>query len=209
MASKMYSTTRLAVTGIAALAWLPGTIVCTSALHPIVGGYTLVFSAAMLMAAALYWPRSRITKGWSLVGLAVTTTLMYGYMIEPQFAALAPRPGDWGTMVIKPLIDCLNLACAGAGGSIIASDGEHNRVELPIQGRAPGEENVPQGSEQLSHLSSSIHLKLDGQAQLVRSLETTLQVLTSEHRQLKRLIWICAGSVGALVALALATLTNH
>lgn len=169
----------------------------------------LVFSAAMLMGISLYWPRSRITKGLSLVGLAVTTTLMYGYVIEPQFAALAPRPGDWGVMVIKPLIDCLNLACAGAGGSIIASDGEHNRVELPVNGRAPGEEKAPQGSEQLSHLSSSIYLKLDGQAQLVKSLESTLQVLTSEHRQLKRSIWICAGSVSALVALALVTLTNH
>ncbi len=58
----------------------------------------LVFSAAMLMGISLYWPRSRITKGLSLVGLAVTTTLMYGYVIEPQFAALAPRPGDWGVL---------------------------------------------------------------------------------------------------------------
>ncbi|HFL7941103.1 TPA: hypothetical protein ACG5DM_004196 [Pseudomonas putida] len=211
MVSKTYSTKKLAIIAIAALAWFLGTVVCTYALHPIVSGYTLVISAAVLMAAALYWLQDRLTKGWSLVGLAVTTTWMYGYIIEPKFAALAPRPGDWislSVLMIKTLIECLNLACAGAGGSIIASDGEHNRVELPIHGRAPGEENAPQGSEQLSHLSSSIHLKLDGQAQLVRSLETTLQVLTSEHRQLKRLIWICAGSVGALVALALVTL-NH
>ncbi|MEI0548592.1 hypothetical protein R1N68_28660, partial [Klebsiella sp. 72742] len=74
MVSKTYSTKKLAIIAIAALAWLPGTIVCTSALHPIVGGYTLVISAAVLMAAALYWLQDRFTKGWSLVGLAVTTT---------------------------------------------------------------------------------------------------------------------------------------
>ncbi|WP_137187868.1 hypothetical protein [Pseudomonas asiatica] len=204
------------------LVWFCGSITLGGTGQPIFGGYTLFFFAAALMGMVLRSSTDRITKGLSLVGMAVMTTLIYTSAIVTNLKSITALHSDWvlilfhsdpvgtrdfNSKIIGSMIDLISLAAAGAGGSIMAVEGERYCVELPFNGRPPSEDKAPQSSEH--HLSSSIHLKLDGQAQLVRSLETTLQVLTSEHRQLKRLIWICAGSMGALVTLALVTLTNH
>lgn len=204
--ASIYPSKRQALIGSAAVAWFPGSIFITTSVHPIAGGFTLAISAGVLMAALLLGKQDRVTKGWYLVGLAVVTTWMYGFVIEPKIVVLAPRRGDWVSlceMMIKTIVECLNLACAGAGGSIIAAEGERRCVELPVHDQDHHVVKVPQQSVDINPFVSSVHQKLDDQVELIKALDTALLAMSSEQRSLKRSVMLCAGSVGGLVVLAL------
>jgi len=137
--------------------WIYEMVQFTISNQPILAGGWLVIGGLTLFILIILARIERMAKGLLLVGLAVMTTLLNSVMVEPMFAlintmddksdavkeALNLPVREWilenSGMNFAQLFDAskqwinamssfVNIACAGAGGSIIAVEGDRTSI---------------------------------------------------------------------------------
>jgi hypothetical protein len=192
--------------------------------QPLVAGFTLILASVIMLGLVIRMSLKRMTKGLLLVGIAVLSPMIYAIAIESQFER-PPAEGiewvswlfDWdkvavlkiGQDVLKSMSTFINLACAGAGGSIIAVEGDKTIIEsiltpAPVQNV---EQSLIQPVIDNTAMIQSIHTSLDRQERRVDSLDQQLTTLAEKHDRLERqLLGIGGGLVSALVILSFAAL---
>lgn len=92
-------------------------------------GVVLLASAAIIFPILLKMKRSRLTKGYSLVAFGALIVAWYTTLVIKFSLDLDPVAKD----AMDVLIQMFTLASAGAGGSIIAADGDRNSTDREVQ----------------------------------------------------------------------------
>jgi len=88
-------------------------------------GVVMLLSATIIFPTLLCMKRSRLTKGYSLVAFGAIIVLWHAWLIL-QFSEQLNLVAN---ETIKVLVQMFTLASAGAGGSIIAADGDRHSTD--------------------------------------------------------------------------------
>jgi hypothetical protein len=147
----------LAATGL----WIYVIAQFTISTQPVLAGVSLVTGGLALFILIILARIERMTKGMLLVSLAVITALLNSVMVEPMFVLLNTVDGKtsaaqevitlhYGKWIlenfemnsfqflnaskqwINAMLSFINIACAGAGGSIIAVEGDRMSIVRPV-----------------------------------------------------------------------------
>ena len=136
---------------------------------PLITGIVLCSVAVVFFGLTLDMRTTRIRKGICIIGVGVITAMIYNLAIKAQvMCALAlsynSKECDLGfsgangfiaANTIDNMILLISLACAGAGGSIIAAHGDRNSTDThPLQ---------PSAATDIKPLIESVIRKLDRQ----------------------------------------------
>ncbi|MDN6858494.1 hypothetical protein QO207_18030 [Pseudomonas sp. CAN2814] len=169
--------------------------------QPILGGVILIFFAAATFALLLQARLKRVMKGGLLVALGVVTPFVYTICIASQFndalaygdlwfstllGANAAYGLDTGRNLLETWSSFINLACAGAGGSIIAVAGERTIVESPSN--SASSENAASPLVEGSRVIGLIEKALNRHKHEVHSLTQQAGMLRTKHDRLKSLL---------------------
>jgi len=231
----------LAATGL----WIYVIAQFTISTQLVLAGVSLVTGGLALFILIILARIERMTKGMLLVSLAVITALLNSVMVEPMFVLLNTVDGKasaaqevitlhYGKWIlenfemnsvqflnaskqwINAMLSFINIACAGAGGSIIAVEGDRMSIVRPV-GSWRGWKNWkswksktknPTGSTttavtpDTSALMHSLSGKMDRQAEAVSDLFTLIsgldEQMTTLSEQQNRIKW--AFQITAVVA---------
>ena len=92
-------------------------------------GVVMLLSATIIFPTLLCMKRSRLTKGYSLVAFGAIIVLWHAWLILKFSDELNLVANE----TIKVLVQMFTLASAGAGGSIIAADGDRHSTDREVQ----------------------------------------------------------------------------
>lgn len=215
--------------------------------QPIVAGGSLVSGGLIFMILITIAPIGRVQKGIFLVGLAIITALLNTVAVEPMFALLSSERGkyiagqeqlflhfggwikehlqmdstqflDASTKWINAMLSFINVACAGAGGSLIAVEGDRKSVKTKdeVEGQIQ-DSNVSTpivAAPDTSPLVQALGGKIDRQSdaisdlsKLISRVEAQLNTINAQQVRINRVskltaIVIAAGfsfTIGAVV----------
>lgn len=194
--------------------------ISTTKNQPVAGGIILLCTAAFTFGVLIYRHFERVHKGMCLVGLAVITAFISELCITGRINRIADDPQSWSSLwcvggdltvamwssFYSTGLSFINLACAGAGGSIIAVEADRSSIELPLPGHTGMEPNLPQSGPHTDYqaLLQSLSQKVDSQTVAINTLEGALLSLCKQQRNLKwTLVTFAAVTVLLLVFILL------
>lgn len=166
-------------------------------------GLTIVLAAMVMVGVIIASPIDRLLKGFGLLIIAISTTVIFKGFVEPKLSAV-----DGWLVVLKAQLDLLSFVCAGAGGSLIAVEGDRNATEKPLRSWQVPTKPPALAQQALIDYTPSIQSlgqKLEDQTLLIAQMDEALRAVTEQQRRSGRQLWVLG--LGALaVALVLGAL---
>ena len=247
------STFLLAAAGL----WMYVIVQFTISTQPVLAGVSLVTGGLALFILIILARIERMTKGLLLVGLAVITALLNSVMVEPMFAllntvdgktsaakeAVTLHYGQWilqnfdmdsaqffnaSKQWINAMLSFINIACAGAGGSIIAVEGDRMSIVRPVgiwkgwrgwrgwrgwkckTKNASGSTSTASATPDTSPFMHSLSGKMDRQAEavsdlcrLISGLDKQMTTLSEQQNRIKLAFQVTAVVIAVVVGFAL------
>ncbi|WP_422420619.1 hypothetical protein [Pseudomonas sp. GZD-222] len=202
---------------LAAVAFLATIPVSVNHLQPIIGGSLLIGSSTVLLALVIIAPLKRMQKGGFLLGIAVLTLSFKELCLDPVYGKV---PSDtellsswtgWsqaatlsvGASVFKVLVNFINLACAGAGGSLIAVESDRTATEAPLhKPQTASSVRGAQASDAQPILESLCH-KVDTHASELKALDRSLEAIIKQQQASNRMLLIICVAVPVGITLVL------
>lgn len=235
----------------AAVAWIYVITQFTVASQPILAGIALVIGGLALFILIILTRMERMAKGLALVGLAVLAALLNSVMVEPLISLLntvegkhlvakeliSLKYGGWiwehlsmdtaqfldaSKKWINAMLSFINIACAGAGGSIIAVEGDRTSIERPVgiwrglriwrckTKKVSGSASAAPANPDTTPFIQALGGKMDRQTvavsdlvKLVSGLDKQLSTLTEQRDRNKWKLQVTALVVAVLMGFAL------
>lgn len=194
-------------------------------IQPIVAGAVLIASATAMLGLIVSARMPRLSKGLSLVGVAVISTTLYEMCIKSQIGRVTAESPEWisawtgldqiavlsiGANTLATLVSFMNLACAGAGGSIIAVEGDRTSIESPLPENPAANSAISLSGTQTDYLPllQSLSQKVNSQTVAINTLEGALLCLSKQQSNLKWILVTFAAVTGLLLVLLLLTVQH-
>lgn len=235
----------------AACFWIYKIVQFTISSQPILAGGWLAVGGLALFILIILARIERMAKGLLLVGLAVMTTLLNSVMVEPMFAllntmdgksnaakeALNPPFREWvlknsgmnfvqlfdaSKQWINAMSSFVNIACAGAGGSIIAVEGDRTSIVRSVSSwtgwrvwkrktkNVSGCTSTTPVTPDFSPLMHTLDGKMDRQAEttsellkLISGLDKQMATLSEQQNRIRWALQLIALVIAVVVGFAL------
>jgi hypothetical protein len=224
----------------AAFTWwyLPLQYIASS--EPIAAGVSLVTGGLALFILIIFAPIEPMIKGIALLGLAVITVLISKITIEPMLANLnlessqemvkkaidsfwlsawvsehlkLPHIQSFGAITkwLDAILYFINLACAGAGASLIAVAGERKQKDaLQNKVEPTGTTPLTIAASDMSPLIRVLGEKIDKHLEnvsdlttLIAKVEAQVSTLNAKQIRLNRILQIIAIAVASMFVIAI------
>ncbi|CAI8907664.1 hypothetical protein [Pseudomonas zeae] len=224
---------------VAAFTWWFLPLQYTASREPIAAGVSLVTGGLALFILIILAPIGPMLKGIALLALAVITALMNTITIEPMLAYLnlesskemvnkeidsfwfsawvsehlkLTRIQSFGAITkwLNAILYFINLACAGAGASLIAVAGERKKDASQNKVHPTGTTPSTIAATDISPLIRVLGEKIDKQFEnvsdlttLIAKVEAQVSTLNAKQIRLNRILQIIAIAVASMFIIAI------